>query len=201
MSAVQPMHREHHRHLITRDGVIGNFPESLSGVTGSSPVPAITFVLKVQNKVFFVGTCSFFLSHSSKEESEVHLRGQITRQSKIKSGCIAAGNSLIVIDMRICWDCCPTLAGYRGLYDKYTVEHLPNSFRSCVFLSLQVGGVNIVAREFKQKEIKGARAGVRSIVERTSRNMRRWCNRRDTADLKSATLETLWVRIPSVALT
>ena len=37
--------------------------------------PLLTFVQKVKNKVFFVGTCSFFLSHSSKEESEVHLKG------------------------------------------------------------------------------------------------------------------------------
>ena len=61
--------------IITQDGVIGNFSESLSEVLGSSPSPAITFVLKVQDEVFFVGTCSFFRPHSDKEESEVHLRG------------------------------------------------------------------------------------------------------------------------------
>ena len=53
--------------IITRDGVIGNFSESLSEVTGSSPVPA--------TQGLFCWYLFLLPTDVDKEESEVHLRG------------------------------------------------------------------------------------------------------------------------------
>ena len=58
--------------IITQDRVIGNLPESLSGVLGSSPSPATHLRPEGKNKVFFVGNLFPLPTYQKKEESECY---------------------------------------------------------------------------------------------------------------------------------